>query len=85
MDTIESQLAQITQLFIGMSGSLGVFSQGTSHRDNTNDNLPPKAGVSSQSGGQGTVDTGLSLEDAGVPRNASTLSTALVTPSSMGE
>lgn len=67
-----------------MSGSLGV-SQGTSPRDNTNDNLPPKAGGSSQSGGQGTVDTGLPLEDASVPRNASTFSTARVIPSSMGE
>lgn len=38
--------------------------------------------MSSQSGGQGTVDTGHPLADASVPRVANT---ARVTPSSMGE
>lgn len=83
---IESQLAQITQLLVGMSGSLGgARSQGSSPRDNTHDNLPPEAGMSSQSAGQGTVNTGHPLADASVPRVVNTACTVWVTPSSIGE
>lgn len=86
VETMKSQLAQITQLLVGISGSLGgTRSQGSSPRDNVHDNLPPDAEVSSQSGGQGTVDSGHPLADASVPRVANTASTAQVTPSSMGE
>lgn len=43
------------------------------------DNLPFKEGVSSQSGGRGTVGNGHLLADAGVPRVAGTASIARVT------
>lgn len=40
---IDSQLAQITQLLVGMSGSLGgTRSQVSSPRNNEHDNMPPK-------------------------------------------
>uniref|UniRef100_K1Q299 Uncharacterized protein n=1 Tax=Magallana gigas TaxID=29159 RepID=K1Q299_MAGGI len=56
---IESQLAQITQLLVGMSGSLGgTRSRRPSPRDKAQDNLPPEAVVSSRSVGQGSVETG---------------------------
>lgn len=47
-------------------------------------NLPPEAGLSSQSGGQVTVDNGHPVVDGRVPRVASNVRTAWVTPSSMG-
>lgn len=51
---IESQLVQITQLLVGMSGCLGeTHSQVSSPRNKEHDNMPPKAGVSTQSGVKG--------------------------------
>lgn len=82
---IESQLAHITQLLAGMSGFFGVtHSQGSSPTDNAQDTLSPMAGVSSHSGVSMTVDTRHPFADARVPRVASTVSTARVTPSSIG-
>lgn len=86
---MESQFAQITQLFGMMSGSLGWENhfQGSSPRENAHDSLLTVAEIGSQSGLRvsGHLGGGGALVDYSVPRVSSTVSPARMASSNMGE
>lgn len=85
LEALESKLVQVTQLLVGLSGSLGGHhSLEPSPRENTIGNMPNETGRGPKSVGQRVFDTRHHSVDARTPRVGGTVYKTQVAPSGTG-